>query len=83
MVKICPRCSRLMVSKILNECICYHREESIMPDITMCDGKGCVDKKKCYRFMAEPNPLCDNQSYFSAPDVKECEYFMELWKESK
>ena len=33
-----------------------------MPDITMCDGQGCLQKNKCYRYRAEPTPYW--QSYF-------------------
>lgn len=33
-----------------------------MPDITMCDGKGCPLKQNCYRFTAKPN---ERQSYFA------------------
>lgn len=33
-----------------------------MPDISMCQNKECPLSKKCYRFLAEPNPY--RQSYF-------------------
>ena len=46
-----------------------------MPDITMCDGKGCDAKDKCYRYTAEANPY--GQAYFDpAPiDGADCDYF--------
>jgi len=31
-----------------------------MPDISMCLGSSCDDRKKCYRYMAFPS---DRQSY--------------------
>lgn len=33
-----------------------------MPDITMCEGKECPLKEKCYRFKTKPNEY--RQSYF-------------------
>lgn len=33
-----------------------------MADITMCDGKGCQLKEKCWRYLAPVNPY--RQSYF-------------------
>lgn len=33
-----------------------------MPDITMCNGKGCPLKDTCYRYKAKPDELW--QSYF-------------------
>ena len=50
-----------------------------MPDITMCPGKDCPLKERCYRFRATPTPW--RQSYFVAPPFKEttdgpqCKYF--------
>lgn len=50
-----------------------------MPDITMCAGKDCPLKDKCYRFTAKPNPYW--QSYFMKTpydkNKKDCEHF---WK---
>jgi len=51
-----------------------------MPDITMCSGKNCPLKEKCYRFLATPNEYA--QSYFeSAPyndGVKDdCKFYWE------
>lgn len=49
-----------------------------MPDITMCDGKGCETKFTCYRFTAKPNEF--RQSYFMKTPIKEnnsCEYYWE------
>jgi hypothetical protein len=46
-----------------------------MPDITMCGGKGCNKKDKCYRYTAKPSAY---QSYFMGVPFtsKSCEYFM-------
>lgn len=43
-----------------------------MPDITMCDGKGCPIRNHCYRHRARPTP--NWQSWFAkAPwDGKDC-----------
>jgi hypothetical protein len=50
--------------------------EGIMPDITMCLNKGCKKAKKCYRFMAEPEPNYQSYSHF---DYKgSCKYFMPI-----
>jgi len=38
-----------------------------MPDISMCEGKGCDVKNTCYRFTAKPSKF--TQSYVM-PDVK-------------
>ena len=47
-----------------------------MADISMCSGKNCPLKKKCYRYTA---PQSDYQSWFDNPPLKEeddsCEYF--------
>lgn len=45
-----------------------------MPDITMCTGKGCPMKNKCYRFTAKPG---EYQSFFTSPPIEksECDYF--------
>lgn len=48
-----------------------------MPDITMCEGRGCPQKDKCYRHTAKPNPDC--QSYFGGQVMSldgTCEFFM-------
>lgn len=51
-----------------------------MPDITMCEGKKCPLREKCYRYKANSNEL--GQSYFMDEPYnkkkKECKYF---WKE--
>jgi len=39
-----------------------------MPDITMCSGKGCPLKEKCYRFTAKPSDY--RQAYFLNPPVE-------------
>jgi hypothetical protein len=46
----------------------------IMPDMTMCSGKGCPVASKCYRFTATPSSY---QSYFSSPpyDGKYCDMY--------
>lgn len=46
-----------------------------MPDISMCSGKGCDLKEKCYRFTAKPSMW---QTYFfGTPNTKpdECDHF--------
>jgi hypothetical protein len=45
-------------------------------DITKCSGKGCLVKKKCYRFKAKAGVY---QAYFlETPGEDEtCEYFWE------
>lgn len=50
-----------------------------MVDISMCSGKNCPLKEKCYRFKAKPNKFM--QSYFTIPPIKEdgtCEHFWEM-----
>lgn len=49
-------------------------EGGYMPDITMCQGKGCKKKKKCYRYLAEPSKSW--QSYFEATPKGKCEYYI-------
>lgn len=52
-----------------------------MPDISMCEGTGCLQKESCYRFTAEPSKY---QSYFGSPPYKcsteACEYY---WNNGK
>ena len=48
-----------------------------MPDITMCEGRGCPQKDKCYRHTAEPDIVV--QSYFGERVMGldgTCEYFI-------
>ena len=49
-----------------------------MPDITMCDGQGCPQKNKCYRYRAEPTPYW--QAYFreNPLNMDGCDYFWPL-----
>tara|TARA_R110000868_G_scaffold136519_4_gene349518 strand:- start:3765 stop:3956 length:192 start_codon:yes stop_codon:yes gene_type:complete len=51
-----------------------------MPDITMCEGKDCPLKEKCYLYKAIPNPY--RQSYFMSipydPIDKDCDYFFPI-----
>jgi hypothetical protein len=47
-----------------------------MADITMCSGKDCKVKEKCYRHTAQKSEYF--QSYFLNPPVDEkgnCEYY--------
>ena len=46
-----------------------------MADITMCAGKNCPLKDKCYRFTSNINEYW--QSYFTEEPIKndDCEYF--------
>ena len=52
-----------------------------MPDISMCNGKGCEFKDSCYRYTAEPNEW--RQTYFSEAPYKvingeqRCKYYWE------
>jgi hypothetical protein len=39
-----------------------------MPDITMCDGKGCQQAETCYRHRAVPNEF--RQSFFVTAPVE-------------
>lgn len=47
----------------------------IMADITMCAGKGCDFKEKCYRHTAPKSKF--NQSFFIASpiDKGKCDYY--------
>ena len=47
-----------------------------MPDITMCEEKGCKLKETCYRFKATPNE--PEQSYFTETPIKKskCNYYI-------
>jgi hypothetical protein len=49
-----------------------------MPDISMCNGKGCPSANECYRFRATPNEY--RQSYFMTPPIKDgkCDYFWSI-----
>jgi len=40
-----------------------------MADISMCSGKGCDLKEKCYRFTAPKSKYM--QSYFTIPPIKD------------
>lgn len=46
-----------------------------MPDITMCEGKGCQKKMSCYRYSADASNF---QSYFKETPIKDnkCEYYI-------
>lgn len=48
-----------------------------MPDISMCEGRGCPHKNQCYRHTAFPSEY--RQAYFCDPPYKMdgCDYF---WK---
>lgn len=48
-----------------------------MADITMCQGKECPLKDKCYRYKAKPD---EYQSYFGEPPFKDgkCDHFWEM-----
>ena len=48
-----------------------------MPDISMCSGKGCELKNRCYRFTAKQSYM---QSFFGTPPNRKpykCVYFWE------
>lgn len=50
-----------------------------MPDISMCRNEDCPSKKKCFRYMATPNPY---GQYYSSFEVKKgrkkCDDFMKI-----
>jgi hypothetical protein len=54
-----------------------------MPDISMCEGTGCLIKETCYRYTAEPSI---RQSYFRSPSyissIEDCEYYWNNGKET-
>lgn len=54
-----------------------------MPDISMCEGKKCPLKEKCYRYKATPTKY--RQSYFvdTPYDHKDdkCDYFWDNEKQ--
>ena len=54
-----------------------------MADITMCEGRDCPLKEKCFRFKANPAKMC--QTYFSEAPYKdgECDYFWPIEKMTK
>ena len=46
-----------------------------MADISMCSGKGCELKDRCYRFTAKQSYM---QSFFGTPprtEIDKCTYF--------
>lgn len=51
-----------------------------MPDISMCDGKGCEQANQCYRHRAVPNEY--RQSFFVTAPVTEagCEHFSKIYE---
>lgn len=50
-----------------------------MPDITMCANKSCPLKKKCYRFVAEPDKGYQSYALFVYDKkIKFCEDFWGL-----
>jgi hypothetical protein len=58
-----------------------------MPDITMCQGRHCKRRDKCYRHTAEPSKFM--QVYFATAPVDTatgtCEYFWPVkgWEPEK
>ena len=54
-----------------------------MPDLTMCSGEGCKQKKKCYRFLAKPDKF---QSFYAQPPFSDktgkCTEFLECKSKS-
>ena len=54
-----------------------HKNEPIMPDISMCSGQDCPLKEKCYRYTAPKSEFW--QSWFgNVPynhEKEKCEYF--------
>ena len=59
----------------------FKTNKNKMADITMCDGIGCIVKRRCYRHLAVENQ--HRQSYFIKAPFKEngdCDYFWEYLK---
>lgn len=54
-----------------------------MPDISMCEGKDCPIKEKCYRFKATPSRY--GQSYFMESPYKDgkCDELIDIRKDHK
>ena len=50
-----------------------------MPDISMCENKGCSLKESCYRFKAIPDDMLQCYSSFEQDEDGNCEYFMKLY----
>lgn len=40
-----------------------------MPDITMCEGQGCPQRERCWRYTAKPSEF--RQAYFVDPPLRE------------
>lgn len=51
-----------------------------MPDITMCLGKDCPKKEKCFRYKAKPSEYMQAYSDFK-PENDKCEGFWEIEEE--
>jgi len=48
-----------------------------MPDISMCEGKGCDVKNTCYRFTAKPSKFMQSYVMPDVPPIENegCEYY--------
>jgi hypothetical protein len=54
-----------------------------MPDITMCKGRGCILRTRCYRCIATPD---EYQSYFidePTTDGHMCAYYLPTYEEKE
>ena len=49
-----------------------------MPDISMCKGRGCIQKDFCYRYTARPDTMQSYSDFYKAEGSKTgCTYY--LW----
>ena len=49
-----------------------------MPDIAMCSNDECRNRKRCYRFMAEPSAIQSYSDFAPAPGDGQCEDFWSI-----
>jgi hypothetical protein len=50
-----------------------------MPDLAMCQNDKCPMNRKCYRYMAIPDPYCQYYSEFKLDETTgECNSFYEI-----
>src|SRR5690242_6529136 len=73
-IKSCPFCGKQPEARTTGIARCCNTYWTKMPDITMCSNEKCPQKRKCYRYMAEPSAI---QSYTDFNEV-DCKYFWPL-----
>jgi len=49
-----------------------------MPDISMCRNTECPQRKKCYRFMAVPNPGRQFYNAYHPDKDSKCKSFLKI-----